>query len=146
MKTIKAVKLLCLAVFLFLMLRFSQIILSMKIGDQAKCYFKNIFCLEAYKNPGLAFGLPFNNIFIIIGSFLVVFLLIELLWRAIQNNCFKKIILLIIILSGAFSNLLERIKYGYVLDFFQLWILPVMNLADIFIVIGGCWLLLAYRK
>lgn len=146
MKTVKAVKLLGLAVFLFLILRFSQFVLAVKIGTLAKCYFNNIICLENYKNPGLAFGLPFNNIFIIIGSFLVIFLLIELLWRALQSNRFKGAILIIIILSGAFSNLLERIKYGYIWDFFQLWILPVFNLADIFIVIGAGWLLFVNKK
>jgi signal peptidase II len=44
------------------------------------------------------------------------------------------------ILSGALGNLADRIRHGFVVDFFQvdpaLFVYPVFNVADIVIVIG----------
>ena len=44
------------------------------------------------------------------------------------------------ILGGSVGNLFDRIIYGYVIDFFDFYILgydyPIFNLADIFIVVG----------
>jgi signal peptidase II len=39
-------------------------------------------------------------------------------------------------LGGAIGNLLDRIRYGYVVDFIQLGFWPVFNIADSCIVIG----------
>ncbi|MCX6763646.1 MAG: signal peptidase II [Candidatus Moranbacteria bacterium] len=43
---------------------------------------------------------------------------------------------LILILSGAISNLIDRLYYGCITDFIDLKFWPVFNLADSFIVIG----------
>jgi signal peptidase II len=50
------------------------------------------------------------------------------------------------ILSGALGNLTDRVRHGFVVDFFQvdpeLFVYPVFNVADIVIVIGvGLWLI-----
>lgn len=37
---------------------------------------------------------------------------------------------------GAFSNLIDRWLYGGVIDYIQIWILPVFNIADVMIVAG----------
>lgn len=41
-----------------------------------------------------------------------------------------------IIASGAIGNLIDRIVRGYVVDFIDIHIIPVFNLADLFINIG----------
>lgn len=47
------------------------------------------------------------------------------------------------VIGGGLGNLLDRITKGYVLDFFDIHIIPVFNVADIFICIG-CGLLFIY--
>lgn len=44
------------------------------------------------------------------------------------------------ILGGAAGNLLDRARYGYVVDFLELPYWPIFNLADACIVVGGALL------
>lgn len=53
---------------------------------------------------------------------------------------------MILILSGAISNLIDRLYFGCVIDFIDLRFWPVFNLADSFIVIGSLILLAKYFK
>lgn len=46
------------------------------------------------------------------------------------------IVPLVLILSGAVSNIIDRLYFGCVIDFIDLKIWPVFNIADSFIVIG----------
>ena len=41
-----------------------------------------------------------------------------------------------LILGGAIGNLIDRVRYGYVVDFLDFRIWPVFNIADCAIVIG----------
>lgn len=53
-----------------------------------------------------------------------------------------------LILAGAISNLLDRLIYSGVIDFIHIriagWSFPIFNVADILIVIGAVWILLAH--
>ena len=51
--------------------------------------------------------------------------------------------------AGAVSNLIDRIRLGYVVDFFDFRVWPVFNVADIAIVIGTAavlWALFVQKK
>jgi signal peptidase II len=61
--------------------------------------------------------------------------------RAVSNKVY-----LIFIFSGAFSNLIDRIWRGCIIDFIQLGFGPVFNLADFFITLGVIMLILNYLK
>ena len=51
-----------------------------------------------------------------------------------------------LVFSGAASNLTDRILYGYVMDFIDLRIWPVFNIADSAITIGAFLILLYLFK
>jgi signal peptidase II len=54
---------------------------------------------------------------------------------------------LILVVSGAVSNLIDRAQYGCVIDFIDLKFFPVFNLADIFISIGATGIVyVLYKK
>ena len=59
---------------------------------------------------------------------------------------FSQKALLIFILAGATSNIIDRIRFKCVIDFIDLKFWPVFNLADIFIAIGIAMLLLKIIK
>ena len=91
-------------------------------------------------NFGVAFGL-FSGlispwIIIILGLLIVTF--IFYLMKSASNN-FEEWSLLIII-SGAISNIIDRIFNGYVIDFiyfhYKDFFWPAFNFADIYITIG----------
>jgi len=59
-------------------------------------------------------------------------------WKLGIGNLKKVYILaIILILTGAISNILDRLMFGCVIDFIDLGFWPVFNLADVYITIGG---------
>ena len=48
-----------------------------------------------------------------------------------------------LILGGALSNIVERLRAGYVFDYLDIHVLPVFNLADTAIVVGAALLVFA---
>ena len=53
---------------------------------------------------------------------------------------------LMLITSGAISNVIDRLHYGCVIDFIDLKFWPIFNLADIFIIVGAILLLIKLFK
>lgn len=53
---------------------------------------------------------------------------------------------IILIVTGAISNIIDRLLFGCVIDIINLGFWPVFNLADSFIVWGGILLLAKYLK
>jgi signal peptidase II len=47
-----------------------------------------------------------------------------------------------LVLGGAVGNLVDRLRYGYVVDFLELPYWPIFNVADACIVAGGALLIL----
>ncbi len=129
-------------IFLFCLFRISQYYFIAKIPSNGIFYLNNLIGFKPYYNYGLALGVQFSNIALVIINFLIIIFLINYLSHLINKKINQNIIALIFIMSGAFSNFIERLKYGFVFDYFQLGILPIFNLADVFITGGAIlWLL-----
>ena len=100
----------------------------------------NFFDIVHIHNFGISFGMfsSLNSpwIFIVIGSFITG--VIVIMYLQSKNNIEKWGLLVII--SGALSNIIDRAMNGYVIDFLYLhykdfyW--PAFNFADIYISIG----------
>ena len=102
----------------------------------------NIFHLTLVRNSGSAFGLFRNQaLFFIITSILVIGLIIFCVWRYRYKDIFM-IVALGLILGGAVGNLIDRVLFGYVIDFLDFRIWPVFNIADSSITIGAAILAL----
>ena len=98
---------------------------------------KNIFHLTYVENRGAAFGMFQNNqiIFVAVASIACIFGLYYL-YKKELNLLGKTAIILII--SGAIGNLIDRIRLGFVVDYFDFRIIwdYVFNIADVFVVVG----------
>ncbi|MEI6288353.1 MAG: signal peptidase II [bacterium] len=97
-------------------------------------------------NPGIAFGLAVNYYLII---FIYILILLALIWWLIKIYREKKyfsILCLQMVIAGAFSNLLDRLQLGQVIDYFDLKYYSVFNLADVMIVCGVVGLLVVYGR
>jgi len=100
-------------------------------------------------NPGIAFGIKIPEIlFWIIYAIIIIsifcYFLKKYRFKITSKSQIQKpkyfilyALYFILILSGAFSNLIDRLRYGCVIDFIDLKFWPVFNLADAFITIGG---------
>jgi signal peptidase II len=52
-----------------------------------------------------------------------------------------------LILGGAAGNLIDRLRFGHVIDFIDLRVWPVFNLADSAITLGVAWVILqSFRR
>ena len=103
--------------------------------------------LKFSQNTGIAFGIPLPQVLVyifLIFCFLVLMYLIIQSWRKKNQVLF---LALVIILLGALSNLIDRMVYGYVVDYINIFIWPTFNVADIMIV-GGVlgWLVYEVRS
>lgn len=86
---------------------------------------------EYFRNSGIAFGIPIANVFIIITTLIILFCLI---WF-VRITTFRAQLGMTFLLAGAFSNLLDRIIFSYVIDYLR-FITSMFNLADIYILTG----------
>ena len=98
---------------------------------------QNVFHLTYVENRGAAFGMFQNNqiIFIIVALVASIYGLYYLHTKKV--NMVGKIGILLII-SGAIGNLIDRVRLGFVVDYFDFRIIweYVFNVADVFVVIG----------
>ncbi|MGI9951119.1 signal peptidase II [Moorellaceae bacterium AZ2] len=101
----------------------------------------NIFHLTHVNNPGAAFGLLAHRTPFFIATGLIVIGLIIIAYRQFRTGGLYFQLALALQLGGALGNLLDRLRFGYVVDFLDFRIWPVFNLADVAIV-GGAGLLL----
>jgi signal peptidase II len=97
---------------------------------------KNFLNLTLVHNRGAAFGLLQNQLFLFI---LVSLFAIGLILYNLKNKSNSVIlkVCLSLILGGAAGNLIDRMRFGFVIDFFDLRVWPVFNIADSAITIAA---------
>ena len=106
----------------------------------------NFFSITYVRNIGAAFSIMENSriLFIIIG-FVALILIYKYL---IMNKILNKYLMISysMLIGGIIGNMIDRIIYGYVIDYLSFNIFgynaPIFNLADTFIVVSIIMLLL----
>ena len=116
-----------------------QFVVRLMDVGQSISVIPHFFSLTYVKNEGIAFSMLEGNLwFIIFLSLLIIggiFFSIrfkKLSWS--ESFCYAFIV------GGAIGNLIDRVIYGYVIDFFDFTLfgyeMAIFNVADIFIVLG----------
>lgn len=101
------------------------------------------FALNKSLNRGVSFSmLSFSSNY----YYALLSLVVCLLWIALFQYAYRRwrdghdIVAETVVLAGAFSNLVDRVWYGGVVDYIELsygaWSWPAFNLADMLIVVG----------
>ena len=99
-------------------------------------FIKNFLNFTLVHNRGAAFGVFQNQLFLFILISIIAIALIFYNLRYKENSTIFKLSLSLI-LGGAIGNLIDRLRYGFVIDFLDLRIWPVFNLADSVITIAA---------
>ena len=90
------------------------------------------------KNTGISFGILTGKVYLIIC--LSVLIIGYMVYEFIKSTSRLHLISVVLIISGAFGNLIDRIFRGYVIDFLSFTFFKkdfaVFNIADSFITIG----------
>ncbi len=109
-----------------------------------------LLAIRKIYNSGAAFSFlsdasGWQRWFFIALALVVVIVLIAWLYR-LQKNQVRTALALSLVLGGAVGNLVDRVLYGYVIDFIDVyyasWHWPTFNLADSSITLGAALLLL----
>ena len=97
---------------------------------------KNFLDLSLVHNRGAAFGILKNQLFMFV---LISILAIVLIFRYLRDKkrSFLSSIYLSLILAGCAGNLIDRLRFGFVIDFLDFRVWPVFNLADSAITVGA---------
>lgn len=105
---------------------------------------EGVFELHYLENRGAAFGvLQGQKIFFILVALIILAVIVYVLWKTPYQKIYTKLhISLIFIASGAVGNLIDRMRFDYVVDFlyFSLINFPVFNLADIYVTLSSIYL------
>jgi len=113
----------------FLALRFLQLNTPVPL-------IKNFLNLTLVHNHGAAFGIFQNQLFlfVLVSIFAIALILYNL--KNKKNSIILKLALSLI-LGGAVGNLIDRLRFGFVVDFLDLRVWPVFNFADSVITIAA---------
>lgn len=110
------------------------------ILNQSISVINNFFYITYVKNTGVAWSILSGKINLIIVITLAIIMLLIIYIFNKKSYSVLEIISYSMLLSGSIGNLIDRIIYGYVIDYLNFNILgydyPIFNFADICIVIG----------
>jgi len=128
------------SIFLVIDIAVKLIVKNTLVLHQSIKIINNFFYLTYVKNTGAAWSiLSGKQLFLIIFSIIIVILLIIYLNKKKDYSKFE-IIGYSLLLAGAVGNLIDRVVYGYVIDYLNFYIFnynfPIFNIADSCIVIG----------
>lgn len=132
-----------LAMF-FIADRFLKRIALNRINEDSITLIKNLLYFKFQANENISFSLPIpNNIATIIVIIMILILIYFLYFFKIKNKNNNAIFLsLIAIIFGAISNLIDRLNYSFVIDYFYIPWFTVLNIADLMISFAGIYLMI----
>jgi signal peptidase II len=107
-----------------------------KIPPEGFYLFSEILQIIYTPNYNIAFSLPLPFLIVIIMVISALIFLSYLWWHSLKIGNLKLLLAISLVISGALSNLIDRFALGYVVDYINVHIWPVFNLADCLIVIG----------
>ena len=129
-----------------------QIMQTMRLHESIPV-FSEFFSLTYIRNPGAAFGLLassgqlFRLIFFGVTSVFALGLLGMIFFRLRQDDWVGQLSIAAI-LGGAIGNLLDRVRFGEVIDFLDFYVngyhWPAFNVADAAISVGVFFLILHF--
>ncbi|MFH1858454.1 MAG: signal peptidase II [Candidatus Omnitrophota bacterium] len=123
-----------------------HLILRTMVFNQSIPVVPSVFHLTLVANTGVAFGLFKGKaeLFVLVGLVALLWIALFVRRRAIQNRL--ALLALALVSGGAVGNLLDRFRYGYVVDFLDFRVWPVFNVADTCISVGTVLFLITCLK
>ena len=127
-------------VFLIIDIVSKLVVSNLMIVNDSIMVIRNFFYITYVKNTGAAWSMfSGETLGLIIVSLIIITFIVYYISKNRPKTKIEKIGYALI-LGGAFGNLVDRIIYGYVIDFLDFNIFgynyPIFNLADSFIFIG----------
>ncbi|MFA6636056.1 MAG: signal peptidase II [Candidatus Omnitrophota bacterium] len=119
--------------------RVSKNIVTAKMAERESFpVLEGFFHMTLVHNTGGAFGILKSHPYVFTAAALIFIFFaagyVSLKWRSML---FREKTAICLLIGGTAGNLVDRIRFGYVIDFIDLRVWPVFNAADSFISIGA---------
>ncbi len=145
--SLKMNKILCFILIVFGIIldhRTKQIVINNMALNESIPLWQDVFHFTYVRNTGAAFSMLSGHrwIFISVSSITILAILVYLIFTKSARPIWLYSVSMIA--SGGIGNMIERVKLGYVTDFFDFTLInfAVFNVADCFVCIGAGLLLL----
>ncbi|MCI6061444.1 MAG: signal peptidase II [Dorea sp.] len=117
------------------------------LKDKPSCVLiPGVFQLEYLENRGAAFGLFQNQRVFFLISVVIICIIVILFYSRVpfERRFLPLRICAVLLISGAFGNCIDRIRLGYVIDFFYFKLIdfPIFNVADIYVTVSAFLIIL----
>ena len=126
--------------------RITKILVENFLDNKVVDVIKNVFYLTYVKNEGAAFSILISQRLLLI---LISILAIIFIYYYVRKHN-KTNIGYSFLMSGIIGNLIDRVVFGFVIDFIGVMIgsyhFPIFNIADSFIVVGAILILFEKEK
>lgn len=141
-------------ILLILFDQYTKYLAVLRLKDKAAFNIINgVLELNYLENKGAAFGMLQNQkVFFIFAAIVILGVIAYVLLKTPDKRKYTVLhVLLSLIAAGAIGNMIDRIRYDYVVDFiyFVLINFPIFNVADIYVSVSTVvlvFLLLFYYK
>ena len=139
-KTYIGIGILIITAFVFLD-QFTKHLAVLYLKDQPNIvWIKGVMELEYLENRGAAFGILQNQqwLFILLFFLFVTAVIIFYCRMPMEKKYLPVQIISLFLIAGGLGNLIDRIRLGYVIDFFYFSLInfPVFNMADIYVIVS----------
>ena len=121
--------------------QFTKHLAVLHLKDQPNIiWVKGVMELEDLENRGAAFGILQNQqwLFILLFFLFVTAVIIFYCRMPLDKKYLPVQIISLFLIAGGLGNLIDRIRLGYVIDFFYFSLInfPIFNVADIYVTVG----------
>ena len=110
------------------------------MNQQPFVIWDGVFELHYLENRGAAFGImQGQHVFFLVIALVVLLAVVYLFCKMSKDAKFVPLRLIAIaVLAGAWGNMIDRVRLGYVVDFFYFKLInfPIFNVADIYVSVG----------
>ncbi len=133
-------KIIIFSIMFLLIDQVSKIVLDnvLTLGKSISIFDKFLYITKVY-NDGISFSMLTGKRWLIIICSILILVFLYFYMKKFKENK-RNMIAFSLIFGGLFGNLIDRIIYGYVIDFIDFYIFnynyPIFNLADSFICVG----------
>ncbi|MFH1427611.1 MAG: signal peptidase II [Patescibacteria group bacterium] len=125
-----------IVIFFLILDRFFKFLAISQYFSEPIKILDDIFKLSYSSNYNIAFSLPISGLGLNLAIIVIILALFYYLLILLKKNNYHESLYLAVILLGACSNLFDRLRYGFVIDYLDLKYFTVFNIADMMIV-GG---------
>ncbi len=117
---------------------------GLSLGE-SRAVIKGIFYITHSQNYGASFGLLEGYKWLFILFSVLAVMAVVYYWDKIPKTRHVRV-MVALFMAGAIGNLIDRLIYGYVTDFFDFVVWPIFNVADLALTIGCIGLIVYFWK